>query len=118
MVKPEWGLKRTCPGCGSRFYDLLRDPITCPDCGATVDPAALMKPRRSRPAAKAVAEVDKSGGAAAATQDDDDVVETMDDDDDEDDKDIIEDASELGEDEDDVSEVVEGVDDDDDSDDR
>ncbi len=30
------GTKRTCQnsGCGSRFYDLNRDPITCPICGS------------------------------------------------------------------------------------
>ena len=29
------GTKRTCQNsnCGSRFYDLLRDPIACPMCG-------------------------------------------------------------------------------------
>ncbi|MEZ5774542.1 MAG: TIGR02300 family protein [Hyphomicrobiaceae bacterium] len=28
------GTKRTCRSCGSRFYDLNRDPIACPICGA------------------------------------------------------------------------------------
>jgi len=28
------GTKRTCQGCGARFYDLNRDPIICPICGA------------------------------------------------------------------------------------
>src|SRR5215470_12717854 len=46
-TKAERGTKRTCqnPECGSRFYDLNRDPITCPVCGAVyalaVTPAAL-----------------------------------------------------------------------------
>jgi hypothetical protein len=33
-TKAERGTKRTCqnPECGSRFYDLNRDPITCPIC--------------------------------------------------------------------------------------
>ncbi len=26
------GTKRTCQGCGARFYDLNRDPIICPMC--------------------------------------------------------------------------------------
>jgi uncharacterized protein (TIGR02300 family) len=30
----ERGTKRTCQGCGARFYDLNRDPITCPLCSA------------------------------------------------------------------------------------
>jgi uncharacterized protein (TIGR02300 family) len=34
-MKTERGTKRTCQSaaCGSRFYDLNRDPITCPICG-------------------------------------------------------------------------------------
>ncbi|HYD25903.1 MAG TPA: TIGR02300 family protein [Croceibacterium sp.] len=34
MVKPEWGVKRSCPKCGERFYDLGKDdPIVCIECG-------------------------------------------------------------------------------------
>jgi len=35
-TKQARGTKRTCQnsGCGSRFYDLNREPITCPMCGA------------------------------------------------------------------------------------
>ncbi|WP_343080909.1 TIGR02300 family protein [Ostreiculturibacter nitratireducens] len=33
MPKDEWGVKRLCPHCASRFYDLQRDPMTCPECG-------------------------------------------------------------------------------------
>ena len=33
MPKPEWGVKRLCPHCASRFYDLQRDPMSCPECG-------------------------------------------------------------------------------------
>jgi uncharacterized protein (TIGR02300 family) len=34
-TKAERGTKRTCQNteCGSRFYDLNRDPVTCPVCG-------------------------------------------------------------------------------------
>ena len=34
--KLERGTKRTCqnPDCGERFYDLNRDPITCPMCNS------------------------------------------------------------------------------------
>jgi uncharacterized protein (TIGR02300 family) len=36
-TKAERGTKRTCqnPECGSRFYDLNRDPIVCPICETT-----------------------------------------------------------------------------------
>ncbi|MCR9151452.1 MAG: TIGR02300 family protein [Rhodobacteraceae bacterium] len=33
MPKDEWGVKRLCPQCASRFYDLRHDPMTCPECG-------------------------------------------------------------------------------------
>jgi uncharacterized protein (TIGR02300 family) len=35
MPKDEWGVKRVCPTCGTRFYDLRTDPMTCPNCGAS-----------------------------------------------------------------------------------
>lgn len=28
------GTKRVCQACATRFYDLSRDPIVCPSCGA------------------------------------------------------------------------------------
>jgi uncharacterized protein (TIGR02300 family) len=34
------GTKRVCTTCETRFYDLLRDPIVCPSCGAHYTPAA------------------------------------------------------------------------------
>src|SRR5690606_13783251 len=34
MPKEEWGTKRLCPHCATRFYDLMNDPMTCPACGA------------------------------------------------------------------------------------
>jgi len=41
-TKAERGTKRTCQNseCGSRFYDLNRDPITCPVCGTAYELAA------------------------------------------------------------------------------
>lgn len=125
MAKPEWGTKRSCHSCGARFYDLCRDPIVCPICGAVHDPERQPRPRRSGPAAK-------EEPAPASSLVDDDAVEddtaeeetsdadldeledgsTSDDDDlaDENDE-LIEDASELGEDDDDIGEVMEHVDD-------
>jgi uncharacterized protein (TIGR02300 family) len=32
------GTKRLCEACQVRFYDLLRDPIVCPSCGAQHTP--------------------------------------------------------------------------------
>lgn len=56
MPKPEWGVKRMCGNCGTRFYDLLRDPIVCPACATVFDVADVSKPRRVR-ASKATAAV-------------------------------------------------------------
>ena len=45
MPKDEWGVKRLCPHCGSRFYDLTRDPMTCPECGKTFSAESLVAGR-------------------------------------------------------------------------
>ncbi|WP_372801305.1 TIGR02300 family protein [Paracoccus seriniphilus] len=33
MPKEEWGTKRLCPHCSTRFYDLNNNPMACPACG-------------------------------------------------------------------------------------
>lgn len=45
MPKDEWGVKRLCPHCGSRFYDLMRDPMTCPECSKTFTADSLVAGR-------------------------------------------------------------------------
>lgn len=123
VAKPEWGTKRICPSCGARYYDLRKDPPICPTCGVEFDPEALLKSRRARPVpAEEVVSSKKVPAPLAATglgvEVDDEVVELEDaedalpvediDDEAEDEEDVlIEDASELGE--DDLGEVaVEG----------
>ena len=102
MAKAEWGLKRTCQSCGARFYDLQRSPISCPKCGAEYDPEALLKSRRGKPVAAVakpvVAEVVEPEEAAAEVEEEEEDA-------------VIEDTSELGEDDEDVAEVVEKADD-------
>jgi uncharacterized protein (TIGR02300 family) len=39
-IKAERGTKRVCQSCGSKFYDLNRDPITCPMCQSVYQMAA------------------------------------------------------------------------------
>jgi len=34
VARPELGVKRTCPACRTRFYDMRRQPPACPQCGA------------------------------------------------------------------------------------
>lgn len=108
MAKPEWGTKRQCTSCGARFYDLMKPEIACPKCGTVYDPDAATKSRRSRPAAEkpaerapvveeveAPAEAEAAGGEEAEEEDEA----------------LIEDTSDLGEDEDDMAEVIENVED-------
>jgi uncharacterized protein (TIGR02300 family) len=49
VAKPELGTKRQCLSCGAKFYDLNKDPIICPKCGATFAAAAIVA-TRGRPA--------------------------------------------------------------------
>ena len=115
MAKPEWGVKRVCQSCGARFYDLMRQPIVCPACGAVFDLDAAARPRRSRPIAGKVAVVAQPELVKArkvAVVDDDAPFEEEeaapeDEDEDEESASPIEDASELGED-DDMNDVIEG----------
>ncbi len=54
MVKLEWGSKRTCLGCGARFYDMRKSPITCPKCGTVLELTTTTRSRRGRAAAKEI----------------------------------------------------------------
>jgi uncharacterized protein (TIGR02300 family) len=120
LAKPEWGTKRICPSCGTRYYDLLRDPIVCPKCATPFDPEAFLKARRARPAAPVEKELAPVGTdeidadldaeeveAVEEEEDEEDV--TIEAADDEEEEELIEDASELGEDEDDMAEVIDNV---------
>ena len=48
MAKPEWGKKRICSSCNTRYYDLNKSPITCPSCGAEFDPNDYLKTRKGK----------------------------------------------------------------------
>ena len=64
MVKAEWGTKRTCPKCGTRFYDLGKDdPATCIECGVSWEPEPVLKSKQPMPfdaPKKEVAEPEKA----------------------------------------------------------
>ncbi|MEQ8964573.1 MAG: TIGR02300 family protein [Azospirillaceae bacterium] len=154
MAKPEWGAKRICHHCGTRYYDMRRDPIVCPSCGTKFDPEAFLKSRRTRAVAaeeprpkaapkpevaepvededaalEAAPEVESDDGATLATKDDaaeaevevdesgsdsdsgsETYTEDVDSDEEDEDDSVLEDASELGD--DDVDDVVDLDDDD------
>ncbi len=119
MAKPEWGTKRICPSCGTRYYDLMHRPVICPKCATPFDPEAFLKSRRTRPVAPVEKELEPVGAEELETE-----TETEEEADatveeealpleeaEEEDEELLEDASELGEDDDDMAEVIENVED-------
>jgi len=103
------GTKRTCVGCGDRFYDLDRNPIVCPACGNVHGPEAFVR-QRPLAVAVAVAAVPAAAAAKPAADDDDldlDEVGLGDDDT------LIDDSDELDDDDDGIEDVVVDVDGDD-----
>jgi uncharacterized protein (TIGR02300 family) len=89
-------MKRICPSCGSRYYDMKKVPPVCPSCKTVFDPENLLRARRGRATDKKLAVKDAA----------DDVIDDLPiaDGDSAEDA-VIEDAEELGD--DDVEEVVE-----------
>ena len=85
MVKPEWGTKRTCPKCGTRFYDLTNDdPVTCIECGNEWTPEPVLKSKQPIPFEEAKKEEGKDTDSDLA----DDDLEDIDEDDDSPDNDV------------------------------
>ena len=119
MAKPEWGSKRICPSCGTRYYDLMREPVICPKCSTPFDPEAFLKSRRARPVAPVEKELEPVGADELDTELEPDEAEIAEEEEEEEaapleeaeeeDEELLEDASELGEDEDDMAEVIENV---------
>ena len=110
MAKPEWGTKRQCQSCGTRFYDLMKPEIACPKCGAVYDTETVTKSRRTRPAAEKVVE-----DVPVAAEELEPVAEVAEgaegEEAEEEEEALMEDTSDLGEDEDDMAEVIENVED-------
>ena len=77
MVKPEWGTKRSCPKCSTRFYDLGTDaPVLCISCGNSWHPEPVLKSKQPLPYETAavpdkVKEADEDLGAEDLVPDED-----------------------------------------------
>jgi uncharacterized protein (TIGR02300 family) len=120
VAKPEWGTKRICPSCGTRYYDLMHDPVVCPKCSTPFDPEAFLKARRARPAAPVEREVEPVSAEdidadleveeaePAEEEEEEEGVPALEEGEEEEEE-LMEDASELGEDEDDMAEVIDNV---------
>ncbi|MBI1273573.1 MAG: TIGR02300 family protein [Alphaproteobacteria bacterium] len=98
MAKAEWGVKRMCPGCGARFYDMRKNPPVCPSCKTAFDPEALLRQRR-RSAPEEV-KVKKPEVVKPAPEDDIEEGEVATEDA------VIEDAAELGDEDSELEDVV------------
>jgi uncharacterized protein (TIGR02300 family) len=119
LAKPEWGTKRICPSCGARYYDLLRDPVICPKCSTPFDPEAFLRARRARPPAPVEKELEpvvaddidveiEPEEETEAVEEEEEAGVALEEGEEEEEE-LIEDASELGEDEDDMAEVIDNV---------
>ena len=99
MAKAEWGTKRTCPKCGTRFYDLGKgEPVSCIDCGNSWTPEPVLKTKQPIVVEEKVVKV----------VDEDDEVDVDDEDDIEidDEDDVLADVSLDDDDDDEVSTMV------------
>ena len=101
MAKPEWGIKRSCQSCGTRFYDLGKPKIACPKCGAEFDPQLVTRPQRSRAAPAPAPAPVEAEIEDVEVEIEDEALET----DAEEEEEVLEDTSELGEDKDDMIEI-------------
>ena len=48
MANPEWGKKRICLACNTKYYDFNKSTIICPSCGTEFDPDTYLKSRKSK----------------------------------------------------------------------
>jgi len=87
VSKAEWGMKRICPSCNARYYDMKKNPPVCPTCKTVFDPENLLRAKRGRAAA------DKK---AAIKDAEDDVIDDIPVAEDAAEDAVIEDAEELG----------------------
>ena len=48
MANLEWGNKRICLACNTKYYDFNKSPIICPSCGTEFDPDTNLKSRKGK----------------------------------------------------------------------
>jgi uncharacterized protein (TIGR02300 family) len=118
VAKPELGSKRQCLSCGTKFFDMNKDPILCPKCGTVFQaaPPTRAAQRAAAAAAKDDDEVETESGAEMVSLEDADAEAGPDkaadvgDDIEIDDDDATDDTflEEEEEDNDDVSDLIDG----------
>ena len=78
MAKPDLGSKQKCQNCGTKFFDLNKDPVVCPKCGTTqtsVGPVTTARAASRAPAAAEDEEPEVETGAEVVSLDDADQAE-------------------------------------------
>jgi len=109
-MKPEWGSKHECPGCGAHFYDMRNPEAACPKCNTPINDEAVLMIK------KGAFDATDVPAREAKKDDPDDLEDIVIEDDldlDDEDDDFIEDTSDLvGNDENDMSEIMEHIDED------
>ncbi len=128
VAKPEWGTKRTCLNCDSHFYDLQRNPIRCPRCNSSfIAPETSFRAQRQSSIKKIIKEIITINtndniernipvrtqssvplppiNGAIESEGDEEALRDADDE--ETGNPLMEDASDLGADDDDMAEVME-----------
>lgn len=74
MVKAEWGTKRACPKCNTRFYDLGKeDPVTCISCGFAWVPEPILKSKQTTPFEQAKPQAAQGEDAVVSVDEDLDI---------------------------------------------
>ena len=74
MVKAEWGTKRACPKCNTRFYDLTKDePVTYIACGNAWVPDPVLKSKQTTPFEQAKPTAQTEEGAVDSVDEDLDI---------------------------------------------
>ena len=107
MIGKEFGIKRACQNCGAKFFDLKKKVPTCPKCGTEF---VAVKTRTRKTAAKqekVVPDVPVDNKTDSEEEALNEIgVELEVEVDDEDENTLIEDTSDIGDDEDDMAGII------------
>lgn len=110
MIGKEFGIKRACQNCGAKFFDLKKKVPTCPKCGTEF---VAVKTRTRKTAAKqekavaVVADVPADNKADSEEEALNEIGVDLDVEVDEEEEDaLIEDTSDIGDDDDDMAGII------------
>ena len=113
MVKKEWGKKHFCTKCETKFYDMNKEVLTCPNCGADYKPEKKSGRRgsaSSRPKIEPKIEPEQTTEEKLIEVElDEDLIDEEEGEQSDSDSSIMEDTSDIGGDDEDIEEVIGSV---------